>query len=193
MKTKISFVTTVVAALALTGCVHTRTVHPGDQATLSFAGINTLGARRTATVLLADGRAFKARSLQVAGDSTSWFYAGTDHFDTIATAEIHEVRFVRRGQGALEGFFLGLGGGAATGALLGLIDGDDPSCDEFLCWRFTAEEKAIVLGGVLGGIGALTGPFVGAGKGSRVIYRFSGSAPVPPAIAKGLQASRPSP
>ena len=116
----------LVAALALTGCVHTRTVHPGDQADPSFVRINRLGARKTATVLLADGRAFKARSLQMARDSTSWFYAGTDQFDHIATDEIHEVRFVRRGRGALEGFMLGLVGGAATGAALGYLGGDTP-------------------------------------------------------------------
>jgi hypothetical protein len=53
------------------------------------------------------------------------------------------------GSRVLKGFFIG----AAVGALVGVASGDDPN--GFV--RFTAGDKAVILGGTGGGLGALLG------------------------------------
>jgi hypothetical protein len=63
------------------------------------------------------------------------------------------------GQGALRGAGLGLLIGGASGAIVGFASGDDDPAQWF---AFTAEEKALALGVVLGAGGALVGGIIGA-------------------------------
>lgn len=62
-------------------------------------------------------------------------------------------------QGALHGAGLGLLIGGVAGVITGFASGDDPETQWF---AFTAEEKALALGIVLGGGGALLGGVIGA-------------------------------
>ena len=62
------------------------------------------------------------------------------------------------GQGALRGAGLGFAGGAASGILLGFVAGDDPQDNWF---AFTAEEKALMYGVLLGVGSGLVGAVVG--------------------------------
>jgi hypothetical protein len=69
-----------------------------------------------------------------------------------------EVSRGRRRQ-VREGIGFGFLAGAAFGMLIGLADGDDPP-DSFIA--FSAGEKALFAGAVLGGIGAVVGGVLGA-------------------------------
>lgn len=62
------------------------------------------------------------------------------------------------GAGALRGAGVGFLAGAGTGILAGLIAGDDPP-STFI--SFSKEEKALALGILLGGTGALAGTVIG--------------------------------
>jgi hypothetical protein len=66
---------------------------------------------------------------------------------------------VERHRNTLKGLGLGLAIGGGGGALIGLASGDDPS-NQFLA--FSAGEKAVVLGVLLGGSGAVIGLIAGA-------------------------------
>ncbi len=75
-------------------------------------------------------------------------------------ASIEDNSSVRKGM--LLGFLIGAG----TGAIIGLAQGDDPSCSETgplaPCFRLTAEAKGVI-GGILGGgAGLIVGGIVGA-------------------------------
>jgi len=62
----------------------------------------------------------------------------------------------------LQGLAIGLAGGALIGGAIGFASGDDPPCEGFFCFRYSAEEKAgagALIGGVLG---AALGGVVGA-------------------------------
>ena len=86
----------------------TRSVGRSNQ---TLAKINRLAQRKKALVALADGRALKVSSLQMTPDFTSWLDPETGRFESVATAEIREIRFVRHGKGALEGLGIGFFGG----------------------------------------------------------------------------------
>lgn len=62
--------------------------------------------------------------------------------------------------------------GGLTGSIIGLADGDDPVDYEL---KFTSGEKAVLGGIFFGGIGALVGLPVGAGVGSKDVYRINPS------------------
>jgi hypothetical protein len=70
-----------------------------------------------------------------------------------------EVSHGRRtaGSRALRGAGFGLLAGAGSGVVIGFVSGDDP--DGFI--SLTAEEKALLLGGLLGGTGAVLGTVIG--------------------------------
>ena len=91
----------------------TRSVGRSNQ---TLAKINRLARKRkSALIALANGRALKVSSLQVTPDSTSWLDPETGRFESVATAEIREIRFVRHGKGALEGLGIGFFGGFFVG------------------------------------------------------------------------------
>lgn len=89
--------------------------------------------------------------------------------------EIVRIKDVRHGRGALEGLGIGGGIGVGVGVLAGLASGDD-ECDSETsdhggCWfSFSAGDKAMIFGVLLGGLGGFLGLVVGAMKGSTIIY-----------------------
>ena len=138
---------------------------------VSYAKLNRLARGKVATVLLADGRELKVGTLQVTPDSTSWLDPETGRFESVATAEIQEMRFVRHGKGALEGLGMGLLVGAVVGGALGA----SARCEG---WCFVSQgELALIGGAVLGGIGALVGAPIGAAVGSKEIFHFGSASP----------------
>jgi hypothetical protein len=151
----------------LVGCTHNYTVRPTRSE--HYASLNQHALRKQAIVTLMDGKKFHADKLRFAPDSTSWVDPNTRRVIAVQTTEVSDVRFVRRGAGALEGLGLGLLGGALTGAIIGFADGDDPP-ESFL--SFTAEEKAVIGGVLLGGVGGLLGLPIGAAVGSKDVYRI---------------------
>ncbi len=186
--------------LVLTGCTTVKTVDLSDSTaeesvsvkgsrTVSYASVNKRAQRKKAHVRLADGRTLKVARLQVTRDSTSWLDSGTRRFETVATADIKEIRFVKHGKGALEGLGGGLLMGAAFGAILGFAGGDDPPCQSgtWFCWRFTAGEKAAFGAVALGAVGGLLGVLTGAGVGSNETYHFSAPALLPQVAADETQ------
>ncbi|MBA3499035.1 MAG: hypothetical protein H0T65_01595 [Deltaproteobacteria bacterium] len=90
----------------------------------------------------------------------------------VPSHEIVKIKDVSHGRGAIEGLGIGGGIGIVTGAVIGLASGDDECGDDhggcFLA--FSAGEKAMILGVVLGGLGGLVGLVVGAAKGSTTVY-----------------------
>jgi len=92
--------------------------------------------------------------------------------------EIYKVTDVSHFRGAIEGLGIGGGIGAATGVIIGLASGDDscdPDGDCFL--TFSAADKAMIGGVVLGVLGGGLGLIVGAMKGSATIYERTPSQP----------------
>lgn len=75
-------------------------------------------------------------------------------------------------RGALEGAGVGTLAGAAAGAVAGFAEGDDPPCgdEEWFCLRFSAGDKAMILGVAGAGSGAMIGLLVGAAIGSTDHY-----------------------
>ena len=218
MKTK--SLVLIALVMALTGCTTVKTVDLVDHETLtavdpdaelsvserraqylavyvrerqagSFSRINRLARRKQVLLTLADGRALKVSSLQATPDSTSWFNKDTDRFETVATAEIQEIRFVKRGKGALQGLGLGLLTGAVLGAIVArgevTVNGatDEQLCgeegDPFLCYYAVTTKAALAVSMV--GLGSLLGPIVGAVLGSKEVYRFNQGVEIPEGAA----------
>jgi hypothetical protein len=85
---------------------------------------------------------------------------------SLANVERLDVRLGRRSRGAglVRGMALGLLIGAVPGAVLGYAAGDDPPG----WFSFTAEEKAVLMGTLMGTAGTAVGGTIGAVKpGSR--------------------------
>jgi hypothetical protein len=137
----------------LAACTHT---HPID--TLPGEVLD-----RAVTVRTTSGTSLRARAVGgqwVAEDGT-----------TIDGRDVAEVETVSHGRGLLEGMGLGLlAGVAAAGA--GFLSGDDPTCEPgtWVCFRWTAGEKALILGVGVGVPGAVVGGLVGLIIGSRDRY-----------------------
>lgn len=73
------------------------------------------------------------------------------------------VASMRKKNSALKGALIGLGVGAFTGAIIGFVDGDDVSSpNSWNILSFTAAEKALGGGLVLGTGGAIIGTIIGA-------------------------------
>ncbi len=84
------------------------------------------------------------------------------------------VEIVSPGGGLLEGLGVGLLLGVG-GAALGWLSGDDHCGREWICIRFTAEEKAAMFGLALGVPGVVIGGAFGLAKGRRDVYVISGA------------------
>ena len=65
---------------------------------------------------------------------------------------------------ALRGAGIGFLTGAVAGAAWGLASGDDKGCpgDSWFCFTYTADQKAVIGGGLLGLIGSGVGAIIGA-------------------------------
>jgi hypothetical protein len=88
--------------------------------------------------------------------------SGSVHARTYKYADINYVRMKRHnsvGRGALIGGLIGIGAGIAAG----FIEGDDkPDPDAWISFNYTAEQKAIGYGVLLGITGTLIGLIIGA-------------------------------
>lgn len=154
----------------VTGCTHQRAVMPTEAE--SVVELNKRAGQHAVTVTLADGTVYFGRALQMAPDSTSWLMIDSHEVKSVATSEVVVIEIRNRGRGALEGLAMGAVAGSASGAVLSLIDGDDPPCDNgWFCLSLTAGEKAQLFGIAFGVIGGLGGLVKGAVKGSRDVYR----------------------
>ena len=80
----------------------------------------------------------------------------------MATSQINEVQFIRRGKGALEG----MGIGFLVGALVGFAAGEDCQESRFIC--FSREEVAVGVGLW----GSIFGAPVEAISGHRDVYQI---------------------
>ncbi len=80
----------------------------------------------------------------------------------IASLERLDVRTGSKGNLA-NGALFGLVSGGAVGAIIGFAGGDDDESG-----LFTAQDKALILGGVLGGIGLVFGTAIGASMESDI-------------------------
>lgn len=98
--------------------------------------------------------------------------AACTHSHQVSTSGPLPQTKVSHGRGALEGMGIGALVGAGTGAVVGLAEGDDPPCgdSDWLCFRFDATDKALILGTFGAGTGALAGLLIGAVVGSRDTY-----------------------
>jgi hypothetical protein len=165
--------------LALAACTHNHAV----------VALNPVSATAKATVELVDGREVEARAVPTPAGAR-WL-TGIEVGPSgplLDPAEIRRVTTVDHARGAWEGLGLGLLAGITTGAMIGLASGDD-HCppDGFCFFQFSAGDKAILGGIVLGGAGLVVGGLLGAVVGSRDVYRLDGSyAPrISTAIAPG--------
>jgi len=78
---------------------------------------------------------------------------------------IESIR-IRRKNNIGKGILIGAMAGMAAGGLIGLISGDDPPCPQgsFVCFRFTAGEKALIAGIPLAACGVGVGAAIGSIK-----------------------------
>lgn len=125
-------------------------------------------------VVLATGMGIDARVEQ----TPTGFVLRDTQGNVVPYESVGSVEHVSHGMGALEGLGLGVLIGGGVGAVSGLASGDDRcddtenECDVF---NFTAGEKAILFGILIGGVGGLVGLAVGAVKGSKDVYSFGAS------------------
>ncbi len=158
-----------VALLVLigTGCTHIHDLTAPNESYTAFSRAASECAAATSCgirVLLSDGRKRAVRSVTVRNDSTTWRHSNSLSPVSVPTAEIAEIRFIRRDRGVAEGIGLGVLVGGATGAAFGLLS--EPGF-------FDRGEQMLLGGGVIGAAGGVLGILVGLTQGSRHIYRFA--------------------
>jgi len=140
---------------ALTGCIHTVHVAPGDAGRRALDDLNTRSHRK-ATVTLTSGERLRGTGLIATSDSVRW--TGSVVRQPVAISMIQEVRFVSHIDGALEGLAFGALAGAGVGAALATREGN---------------AMAYFVGPIaMGTIGLAIGTITGAMKGDRRIYTF---------------------
>jgi hypothetical protein len=136
----------------------------------SSLGIPASGAEKNTgarvSVQSKDGRAVEGELVAVKGRSLVLADSVMMTSAEIAVEDIVRIRIVRKSR-VFSGLGIGVLAGAASGALLGFLSGDDPKRGFWTNWMsFTASEKAgifaISLGAVGGSIGALVGGIKGA-------------------------------
>ena len=135
-----------------------------DQTDL-YENINKGTRGRNAVLILRDGEELQVRQLWVTSDFTYWIdpqikQQTSPTYIAVATSQIKEVRFIRRGESALQG----MGFGFLLGAVVGYAAGEDCPPNAFIC--FPREEVAVVFG-ILGG---LIGLPIGGWIGQRYVY-----------------------
>lgn len=136
-----------------------------------LAAVNRRARRRQARVTLADGTAYLADRLQMTRDATTWFDPATGAMYRITTASVADVGFRDGKRGTLRGLAIGMAAGALSGIVVGFASGDDPPDEWF---AYTASEKALLGGLVLGVLGAPVGAILGSA--SKELFRFSRTA-----------------
>jgi hypothetical protein len=153
--------------IALAACTHHHRV----------AALHPVSTTARATVELDDGREVVARAVPTPAGSR-WL-AGSEVGRSgalIEPAGIRRVTTIDHARGAWEGLGFGLLAGITTGAVIGLASGDDHcSANGFCLFQFSAGDKAILGGIVVGGAGLVLGGLLGAVIGSRDVYELDAS------------------
>ena len=151
------------------GCSSTKVVNVGD--TASLADINRKALRRELVVVMHSGLRYRASSLRLQDDSTSWVDGDTHTLIVAATREIDQLSFRDRGRGAGQGLGIGLLSGVVVGMTLPFWE---PNTD---CSSWNDETVlgscggwATAFGLVGGFLGSITGPIVGGAIGSKQTY-----------------------
>jgi hypothetical protein len=146
-------------ALTLAACTHERPITELHEVTGKWVIVETTDHQTVDAVAVA------------ASDGVTF----TNDTVLLGPGQVAKVTEIRRGRGAAEGAGIGFVSGAAIGAALGFADGDD-TCEssggEWCLFVFTAGEKAIMGGIVIGTIGGLVGLVVGAASGSKYVYSY---------------------
>jgi hypothetical protein len=154
-------------ALTLAACTHERPITELHEVTGNWVVVETYDHQTVDAVAVA------------ASDGVTF----TNDTVLLGPGQVAKVTEIRRGRGAAEGAGIGFVAGAAVGAALGFADGDD-ECDEnghgWCILVFSAGEKAILGGFVLGTIGSLVGLVVGVATGSKFVYSYGDQVRVTP-------------
>jgi len=165
-------------ALTLNHCTSKRLIDSANSGGASWQALNRNQGK--AEVTLKNERKILATQLQARSDSATWVNAVSGRPQTVATAEIRQIRFKKSGRGALQGLGIGLLTGATLGGIIGFASGGDPPCkpapnnvlDFCEAFRLSAVEKAAVGAIYLGIAGALVGSPTGALMGSKEEYQL---------------------
>jgi len=156
--------------LLIMGCAHTKNISPHSSQQV-FNKMNKTLARKTVNVTMVSGEPVKAKILHIAPDSLRWTTEETGDTVVVATSEVKKIVWINHAEGATAGFFFGLIGGVATGALIGYLGTDDPGEDCFL-YCFDRKDGAVMLGFVFGAISGVGGLLAGSKNGVHYTYRF---------------------
>jgi hypothetical protein len=108
----------------------------------------------------------------------------------LPSQQVARIEETSHGMGAAEGFGLGVLIGGTIGAVAFYASGDDECNNDEGQWclfTFSAEEKAVIGGIALGGVGGLIGLVVGAATGSTTIYE-EGDTRITPIAPQGSTA-----
>jgi len=151
----------VAMVVFLSGCVHNRGFY-------SIPEINSLTRDRKVHLTLSDGRVLDVVEFQIRGDSCRWLSPTDEKKQIVHKSYVRSVAIAQRGRGASEGFLLGGLIGLVGGVAMGYASGDDNPEGGFI--SMTAKQKAVFLGFLLGGSGALIGLPIGAVVGSKDQY-----------------------
>ena len=160
---KTLYILIIITVVFVSNCTHVR--RP-----FTFDDVNKAGIGKKTYIALTSGRVFNGKSIRITHDSTSWLDFRTDDTQSISTSQIKSIIVKKSGRGALEGFGIGVLSGAVIGAVIGFLSGDDDPQTVFM--PYTAEEKALGYGVVLGGAGGLLGVPIGAAVGSKDKFVF---------------------
>lgn len=138
---------------------------PND--TEMYEEINQSSSGGRTVVFQKDGQEISVRQLWITPEFTYWINPQIKQqtipiYITVATSQINEVQFIRRGKGALEG----MGIGFLVGALVGFTAGEDCQESRFIC--FSREEVAVGVGLW----GSIFGAPVEAISGHRDVYQI---------------------
>jgi hypothetical protein len=158
-------------ALAV-GCSHT--LHLGPQAPPErWQKAQRKLEGREATVVLRDGRRFRAYGVEVSPEAVVGWEAGSGTRHSVPSGDVEAICYRDRVRGALEGAGLGLLAGAAALAVVGAASGsEEGACADFVC--LGGPVAGAVFGALIGGpIGIAGGLVIGAVRGSQTCVRFA--------------------
>jgi hypothetical protein len=106
-------------------------------------------------------------------------FVSTDRRITnVSVDSVRQIEVVHdRGRSMLEGAGWGSAIGFGTGALLGFASGDD-HCTHDCFVRFSAGDKAVILGTAIGVVGLVVGLIAGLGRGERDVFVLEPQSPL---------------